>query len=54
MEIKLQGARNVRDLCDIPCIDGRKIKQGRIVRSSNLAYITDTDKKGDEKCHRLK
>lgn len=44
MEIKLQGARNVRDLCDIPCIDGRKIRKGRIVRSSNLAYITDEDK----------
>ena len=44
MEIKLQGARNARDLCDIPCIDGRKIKKGRIIRSSNLSNITDGDK----------
>ncbi len=44
MEIKLQGARNVRDLCDIPCLNGRKIKKGRIVRSSNLSAITDNDK----------
>ena len=44
MEIKLQGAKNVRDLCDIPCIDGRKIKHGRIVRSSNLSNITESDK----------
>lgn len=44
MEIKFQGAINARDLCDIPCIDGRKIKKGRIVRSSNLSCITDSDK----------
>ena len=44
MEIKLYGAKNVRDLCDIPCIDGRRIKQGRIVRSSTLFSITDSDK----------
>ena len=43
MEIKFQGAINARDLCDIPCIDGRKIKKGRIVRSSNLSSITDSD-----------
>lgn len=43
MEIKLQGAKNVRDLCDIPCTDGRKIKRGRIVRSSNLSNITESD-----------
>ncbi len=45
MEIKLQGAKNVRDLCDIPCIDGRKIKKGRILRSSNLSGITESDKR---------
>ena len=44
MEIKLEGARNARDLCDIPCVDGKKIKRGRIVRSSNLSLITDNDK----------
>lgn len=43
MEIKLEGAKNVRDLCDIPCIDGRKIKRGRIVRSSNLSNLTEND-----------
>lgn len=45
MEIVFQGAINVRDLCDIPCVNGRKIKKGRIVRSSNLSQITDNDKK---------
>lgn len=44
MEIKFEGAINARDLCDIPCIDGKKIKKGRIVRSSNLSNITDNDK----------
>lgn len=43
MEIKLQGAKNIRDLCDIPCIDGRKIKRGRIIRSSNLSNLTESD-----------
>lgn len=43
MEIKLQGAKNVRDLCDIPLSNGRKIKKGRIIRSSNLSSITDSD-----------
>ena len=43
MEIKLQGAKNARDLCDIPCINGRKIKKGRIIRSSNLSNLTDSD-----------
>ncbi len=43
MEIKLQGAKNVRDLCDIPCINGKKIKKGRIIRSSNLSSITESD-----------
>ncbi|MBR2025245.1 MAG: tyrosine-protein phosphatase [Clostridia bacterium] len=44
MEIKFQGAINARDLCDIPCVNGRKIKKGRIVRSSNLSQVTDEDK----------
>ena len=44
MIIKLEGAKNARDLCDIPCMDGRKIKKGRIIRSSNLSNITDADK----------
>lgn len=43
MEIKLQGAKNARDLCDIPCYNGRKIKKGRIIRSSNLSNITEND-----------
>lgn len=43
MIINLQGAKNARDLCDIPCVNGRKIKKGRIVRSSNLANLTESD-----------
>lgn len=53
MIIKLQGAKNVRDLCDIPCVDGRKIKKGRIVRSANLSNITDSDIEF-LKCYNLK
>lgn len=43
MEIKLEGATNVRDLGGMLGADGRKIKMGRIIRSSNLSVITERD-----------
>lgn len=41
-EIKLKGAKNVRELCGIP-IKGGKIKSGFLIRSSHLNSLTESD-----------
>jgi protein-tyrosine phosphatase len=45
MELKIDGARNVRDLGGKINNKGEKIKFGRIVRSSHLSYLTDSGAK---------
>lgn len=41
--IILEGANNTRDLGSMRCADGRKIKRGTLIRSGNLASLTDAD-----------
>ena len=42
--IELEGPQNVRDLGGFMMADGRKIRQGRLIRSCELARLTDHDK----------
>jgi len=39
----LTGARNFRDLGGLPAAGGRRVRYGRIYRSSSLARLTDDD-----------
>lgn len=41
--IVLDGANNTRDLGSMRCADGRRIKSGMLIRSGNLASLTDAD-----------
>ena len=43
--IPLEGPQNVRDLGGFVMSDGRRIRQGRLIRSCELARLTDNDKK---------
>lgn len=43
MRIELEGLSNARDLCSLVGYGGKKIMQGRIIRSDNLSAITDSD-----------
>ena len=39
----LHGAPNARDLGGLPTMDGRKVRTGLLLRSGELAGITDAD-----------
>jgi protein-tyrosine phosphatase len=41
--IELDGAVNVRDLGDLPKVDGRHTQRNRFIRSDNLQGLTDAD-----------
>ena len=41
--IILDGANNTRDIGGIRCSDGRTVKKGMLIRSGNLASLTDGD-----------
>jgi protein-tyrosine phosphatase len=41
--IELHGARNVRDLGNLPTVDGRKTASGRLFRGDTLSRLDDAD-----------
>jgi protein-tyrosine phosphatase len=43
LEPRLEGAPNFRDLGGIRCVDGRRVKPGRVFRSEILSRLTDAD-----------
>jgi protein-tyrosine phosphatase len=41
--IDLDGAANVRDLGELPTVDGRRTRSSRLIRADNLQGLTDAD-----------
>jgi len=41
--IELEGVVNVRDVGGLPTADGRRIRLGALIRSANLAHMTEAD-----------
>jgi protein tyrosine/serine phosphatase len=41
--IDLDGADNVRDVGDLPTVDGRTVRPGRLIRSDSLQELTPAD-----------
>ena len=49
----LRGAPNARDLGGLPTMDGRKVRAGVLLRSGELAGITDADLEREQKPDRV-
>lgn len=52
--INLDSVQNVRDMGGYPAADGKTIKKGLLIRSGNLAKLSDEDKKTLEDIYHLK